>query len=734
MKIVGKRFRGIGIALSALFLALVVLRLMPFPELKLFLNRRYSTRVFDCEGRLIYVLPLQEGLRREFVPYNKIPSEVRRGILNAEDKRFWFHFGIDCAAVFRALIQNVQGKKNISGASTVSMQLAKIISPSKHRNFKAKLKDSFNALRLEIRFSKKKIFELYINNLPFGQNCEGIASAARMYFSKDLDELSESEIQFLSKIPRNPSLYSPVKRSLLYENKISTVFPHYMEYLKKNYDSVFADCYEVQLYCDLDAQIFAENVLRTALESAKESRIFNGSLYALDVQTGGVVVWVGSQEWEDDSNSGQIDGVLNLMQPGSSMKPFLYAASMEHNSYGKPLLQPTDVLADVPKSYGSENAYIPQNFNNRYNGPIRARVALASSLNVPAVDLLDKIGLQNYVDVLSSLGFKELEDSGERCGLSLALGAGEVSIKKLTEAFSVFTRDGKYIPAQHFKKKIFLKKHRHSKDLETAQIFQTDTARIICSFLSDKKSRSLGFGYAQSFETEYPSIFKTGTSNQFQNITALGATKEFAVGAWMGNFNGHTVIGKTGSSLPAWQVRSILDFLEKRNGTPYEKLKLPEPEGYHLECICSLSGKKPSAGCKETVFEYVKNGSELSLCDWHVVSEKSGETEICFPAEYQQWFLNYASSGKVNYDSDLMKIETPKNGSVFYYDSLKKVNQVIPFEVTGGHGETLFVYENGNLVLEKERPFSFSVPAVPGSHRVVLRCGEEEKVVEYLVK
>ena len=122
------------------------------------------------------------------------------------------------------------------------------------------------------------------------------------------------------------------------------------------------------------------------------------------------------------------------------------------------------------------------------------------------------------------------------------------------------------------------------------------------------------------------------------------------------------------------------------------------------------------------------------MCDWHVVSEKSGETEICFPAEYQQWFLNYASSGKVNYDSDLMKIETPKNGSVFYYDSLKKVNQVIPFEVTGGHGETLFVYENGNLVLEKERPFSFSVPAVPGSHRVVLRCGEEEKVVEYLVK
>lgn len=723
---------------AAAFACLVILKagfaLAPYPELKEFTARRYSTRVFDTRGRLIYIVPLENGLRREYVPYEQIPSEVRKEVLRAEDSRFYFHCGIDVIAAFRALIQNSRGNHNVSGASTVSMQLAKMISPSSKRNFAAKMKDCLNALRLEARFSKKQIFQLYINNLPFGKNCEGIASAARMYFSKDLDELSAEEIETLSKIPRNPSLYSPVKNRGNYDSSFINCFPHYMAYLQKNYDSVFAECYEVQLFCDAEVQLYAEDILKRALESAYKSRIYNGAVYVCDVKTGGVVAWVGSQSWNDFQNSGQIDGVLNCMQPGSSMKPFLYALAMEKQGNAQPVLKPSDVLADVPKEYGSRNVYIPQNFNNRYNGPVRTRVALASSLNVPAVDLLDRTGMQRYLDTLSALGFKSLEKTDADWGLSLALGSGEVSIKELTEAFSVFVRDGMYMSGRHFRKRIFISRKRPGPEQKMIPVFSPDISRIICSFLSDKKARSLGFGYSQSFETDYPAIFKTGTSNQFQNITALGATREFAAGVWMGNFNGHTVIGKTGSSLPAWQVKQILDFMCSKIGK-YEELAFPEPESFHLEEICALSGMKPSSFCRETVFEYVRNGEEFSECSWHLKPEQGGKIEIQYPPEYQQWFLNYGQKGKIDYDAAPLEIQVPKNESVFYIDDSKtNIPQVVPFEVVGGRGENLYVYENGKLLTERKRPFSFNIVLRKGMHHVSVQCGEEIQSVDFTVR
>ena len=218
----------------------LLFRILPYRQLDFFLTREYSTRVYDRKKILIQVTPLKNGLRREYVASKQIPSEVKKTFIKAEDKRFYFHGGIDLIAVVRSVFLNVSNKKNVSGASTVTMQLAKIINayyenheneyqPKVKRNISKKINEAFCALKLEARFSKKEILELYLNSIPFGNNAEGIMSASRLYFGKEISKLNQNEIELLAKIPRRPSLYSPKKKY-----QYPYFMPHFVRYLKEN--------------------------------------------------------------------------------------------------------------------------------------------------------------------------------------------------------------------------------------------------------------------------------------------------------------------------------------------------------------------------------------------------------------------------------------------------------------------------------------------------------------------
>ena len=739
-----KIFRvGISVFI-VLFLIKLIFALLPFPELKQFKKLPYSCQVYDTNGYLIQNIGLKDGRRREYSELNKIPKKVQNIFIKAEDKRFYFHHGIDYIAAIRALVQNSSNNRNVSGASTITMQLARIISPSEKRDFKAKIKDCINALKLEARFSKYEILEYYLNSVPFGKNTEGVASAAKMYFAKELDELTEEEIYCLSVIPRSPNLYNPLDNpencakaaskickkysyddlletaknaeSFVYENYL----PHYINYLREKFPSVFEQHRKIQLFIDLNVQYFSEKQLISSLsEASQKSRISNGAVIVVDVKNSAVIAWVGSQNFYD-KESGQIDGVVNKMQPGSSMKPFLYAACLD-----KGIIKPSSILSDIPKYYGNQNLYIPQNFNNRFNGPVKARVALASSLNIPAVDLLNTLTVEEYINILVNCGFESLNNKDLDLGLSLALGSGEIELKELVNAFTVFPNDGVYKDLKHFKvldgKKVKVKN-------KGRRLFSKDTSRIICSFLSDKKARTTGFGYYQTFETDYPSIFKTGTSNQFQNITAIGSTTEYTVGVWMGNYNGNTVIGKTGSSLPAYCGKNILDYLEK--GKVFETLNFKTPENYHLEKICSLFGEKPDVFCNETVFEYVKNDDELDYCTYHKEKDK-----INYPAEYQQWMELYDVKGEIEYESMKMEVVLPKNDSIYYLnENSSLLNQIIPIEVFGGSDDILQIYLDGTKIKEIERPFSTTINVGKGDHILNFVSGDEDQLINFYVK
>ena len=712
------------------------LRFSPYPAFEIFKQQNYSTSIYDCNGQLVQVLPVDDGLRREWTPLKKIPSEVKKIFINAEDKRFYFHWGVDYGAIAKAALQNAKAKRIVRGGSTITMQLVKIISPSAgSRTFSKKLSDIFNAYRLEARLTKNQILELYLNSVPFGMNCAGVTSAARSFYGTELSKLSTDQVKCLSVIPRRPVAYNPIQNpkacadcagvpleaaasAYLYEYPF--YMPHYVNYLKKQaIDKNGKLPHTLKLKANLQLQHYAEKYLRTALEQSYSSRISNGAVLVIDNSDCSVLAWIGNGNWYDSQNGGQLDGVLINNQPGSSMKPFLYALGIETtDTDGTPEYYPSKIMADIPTEFGSSKLYIPANFNNRFNGPVRLRVALASSLNIPAVSLLNDIGVNQYLDFLYDLGFDSLRENGKQADLGLSLGAGEVNLAELVPAFSMFVRDGKYLPLEYSGK-------------SEKQIISSDTARIICSILSDKDSRALGFGYTQTFQTDYPSIFKTGTANQYQNIVALGATKRYTVGVWMGNFSGETVVGKTGSSLPAWVAKNVLDNLEKntpaRDNTGFE-----EPEHWKKIRICSLSGMPASQDCPATVYDYVKDGMKLKQCQWH--QRKGDEILIRYPPEYQTWILDNKISAQINYNSAPLKILTPQDNAIFYYSNLNSDFQAIPVQVSGGYENTLYVIYDETEYAALSRPFTFSLPVEKGQHTVHFTCGSETAAITYQVK
>lgn len=733
---IAKKRRELLAALAAAAAVHLFLRLSPYPEFSRLKNAERSVRFYDKSGILLQATAVENGLRREWTDIEKIPAKVKKAFLKAEDRRFYFHLGIDPISAAAAAIQNARAKRTVRGASTITMQLVKMASPGGQRSMGKKIGEALNALRIEARLSKKRIFELYLNSVPFGQNCEGVTSAARTFFGKELDALTDEEAACLAVIPRRPGGYNPIQKpeacasraaelfGLDYDSLLKTAksagsfrypfeMPHYIERIKKQIKASEKKApFEVRLSASLEAQKTAERYIKEAAKLARGSRIANSALLLIDNKDNSVLAWIGNSDWFDYSHSGQIDGVLSKIQPGSSMKPFLYGLALDTmDKEGRPLFTPATVLPDVPQEFGGQRIYIPENFNNRFNGPVRFRIALASSLNVPAVYILNKLGVDAYLSKLEELGFESLKSGGRSADLGLALGAGEVSLYELVNAFSVWTRDGR--------------------DASGKQVYSKDAARLICSILSDKDARALGFGYNQVFQTDYPSIFKTGTSNQYQNITALGSTKRYTVGVWMGNFSGQTVMGKTGSSLPAWVAKNTLDFLELKNP---KHDPFPAPENWVKTKICPLSGMPAGKDCQNFVFEYVKKDESLAACDWH--KAEGGQRVTVYPPEYQRWLLSGNIEAQVDHSSFPLTITSPKNASVFYTRAKSALTRLeaISVEAIGGTEDTAKVYYDGSLLLELSRPFVFKLPTEKGRHSCKVACGGQSAQVEFEVK
>lgn len=750
-KKLSKKKKIVGIVLisiiSAVLLIFLLLRFLPYKDLKNFCNeRKYSTRIYDCNYNLIQILPLDDGLRREYTPLDKIPENIQQAFITTEDRHFYKHFGVDFSAIFRALFQNASSRETVSGASTITMQLAKIITPRKKRNIGTKIVEAINAFRIELRLSKKEILELYLNNVPFGFNTEGVSSAARTFYSKSLEELTENQIYTLAVVPRSPADYNPLtnpgncaeraanifnkeKSDLLKTAELSESYeypfnmPHYIKYLETQDIGLYGKD-DIRLSANLKLQNTAQELLSQYLYAYSDNRISNGAVLVVNTQTGEILTWVGSGDFYNNIDKGQIDGVLAINQPGSSMKPFLYGLAIESG------YSPSTVLPDIPTDFGFEELYVPQNFNNRFNGPVRLRMALASSLNVPAVYLLNNLGLKNYTDKLVSAGFYSLKNANP--GLGIALGNAEVSLFELVQGFSIFPRDGYFVPLCPFLTSGGsgvsggAGRAGETDRAGGTEVYSTDTARLICDMLSDNSSRAIGFRNTKAFSTDFPSIFKTGTANQYQNITALAATPLYTVGVWMGNFDGETVVGKTGSSLPAAIAKKLLETIQ------HEYVDFKKPEHWNKRTICSLSGMAATDKCPHTVEEYVKD-TDSAPCTWHT------DLGTEYPPEYNNWLNQKNREGFISEEYTPLSIRSPKDHSVFFYDNNAGEKQKLFVEITYPKGKNVSAKLENNKTgetstFEINDDFRFTVPVKRGTFTLTVKCENEEQSINYTIE
>ena len=620
------------------------LRFVPFPRLETFLERPYSTVVTDRKGRRLASLPREGGSRREYVPLGKIPSEVVEVFLASEDGRFFYHPGVDGIAAVRSLFDAARARRVVSGASTVTMQLAGMITP-RDRDFAGKIREVIDAVRIETRLSKSEILELWLNSLPFGGPAEGIQSGSLSIFGKPVRDLTVPEALLLAVVPRRPrdlnpsynpeaavraalvtagryplpvgeeELFRAAARAARGDASLTTKHsylgrpagysvedreaPHFLEAVKRT-----AEPGMIRTSLDLEIQRPLKELLRYALEGHESHRISHAAAVVLDTRTGEILAYLGSPHYSSGREGSMIDAVRVSRQPGSCLKPFLYAFALEEG------YEPWNILPDEPLDFGGREVYTPTDFDNLYRGPVRFRVALASSLNIPAVYLLDQLGVERFAGFLTSAGFPGGPAEIARSGLGLALGNREVNLLDLTRAFSIFPRGGtlpelSYLPPDGVEDGPGEEEQGDKGAVRSAggeRIVSRYTAGVICSILSDDSARIPGFGSVRLFETPFPAIFKTGTSNQFQDIWALGATPRYTVGVWMGNLTGETVIGRAGSSIPLNVVRELLLYLHGGDGE-----SLPEPPGAALVEICAATGRIAGEECPAAVKEYTRN-------------------------------------------------------------------------------------------------------------------------------
>jgi 1A family penicillin-binding protein len=570
------------------------------PEPNKLLDREVaeSTKIYDRSGEtILYDIHGEE--KRTLVPLDQIPKSVRDATIAIEDKDFYHHKGFSFWAIFRTAVTNVFTNRK-AGGSTLTQQFVKNAILTTEKSYTRKLKEVILAYRLEKNFSKDEILQMYFNEIPYGSNAYGVEAASLKYFGKNAKDISLAESAILAAMVQSPTRYSPygpnkdillsrqqyVLDLMVDQNMVSKeeaqaakdtkltfkapteniIAPHFVmrvkELLAEKYGEKAIEQDGLKIYTTLDSykQNIAEEVLKKkAFDNEKKFQASNAAMVSIDPKTGQILAMVGSRDYFDDAIDGQVNVVLQPRQPGSSIKPIIYAAAFEKG------YTPNTIIYDVVTNFAASGpAYEPRNYNGQEYGPVSMKKALAGSLNVPAVKTLYLAGIDRVVALSKKLGYTTLADK-DRFGLSLVLGGGEVKLLEHTNAYSAFAREGLI----HEPSYILKVEDRNGKILEEykneeTRVFDSNIARLINFVLSDNNERSFIFG-ASNFLTlgNRPVAAKSGTTNNNRDAWTIGYTPSLVTGVWVGNNNNTEMkAGADGSvvAAPIWNeyMRRVL--------------------------------------------------------------------------------------------------------------------------------------------------------------------------------
>ncbi|MBI5732895.1 PBP1A family penicillin-binding protein [Candidatus Jorgensenbacteria bacterium] len=590
------------------------------PPLDQFSSRHINqtTKLYDREGKiLLYEIHGEE--KRTLVPFSEIPEALKSATLAAEDTNFYHQPAFNWRAMVRALLTNLKSGRIAQGGSTIGQQLVKNVFLTPERTFSRKIKELILAIELESRYNKDQIFSFYLNQIPYGSNAYGVEAASQTYFNKSVRDLTLAEAATIASLPKAPSYYSPwgthaaelterknyilnrmaefklidlAERDAAKEEVLKFATPNMGEikaphfslavkdYLINRFgeDVVMNGGLKVITTLDWKLQELAERVVKEG--AARNEELYqskNAALIAQDPKTGQLLALVGSRDYFDTANGGNFNvATQGLRQPGSALKPFVYLTALQKG------YNPKTILFDVPTEFDTRKdpttSYKPENFDERFRGPVSLEQALAQSINVPAVKTLYLAGFDDTLKNLHRFGITTLKERW-RYGLSLTLGGGEVKLIDLVGAYTVLSQEG----VHHRQTMVVKVEDSRGNILEeyndkTERVIDAEYPRLINQILSDIDLRAPL--YEQSLPltifSEHEVALKTGTTEDYRDAWALGYTQSLTVGVWAGNNDNAPMVRKGSSILAAVPMWSAF-LKEAVKNYPPEVFEKPEP-------------------------------------------------------------------------------------------------------------------------------------------------------------
>lgn len=633
------RYRKIALAVYGIVVVFLVLDgLFPIRY-----ERDYATVVYASDSTILSAYLSQDDKWRMLTDVDEVSDVFVKALLYKEDRYFYYHFGFNPLAMVRASFNNVVAGKRTSGASTITMQLVRLLEPRKRTYFN-KLIEAARAVQLEMHLTKHQILNLYLSLAPYGSNIEGVKAASMFYFDHSPKQISLAQAVTLVIIPNRPNSLNPSNyhNLLAARNKWIRKYSAKGLFPKQDCDDALLEpleisrrpapqkaphlCYRLKqsfaqkanIYSCInpDIQLKAESIVKGYVRRLQGLGISNAAVMVLSNQSNEVLAYVGSADWHNQVAFGQVDGCKAVRSPGSTLKPLLYGLA-----FNQGILTPRSVLLDVPYRF---KGYTPENFDDTYLGKVSAEQALAASLNVPAVQLLSKIGIRNFSDALVSSGFRQIDKDARKLGLSMILGGCGARLEELMKLYAAFAHQG------------VVHDLRFTKNASAAlphAIVSEASAYLVTQILTKPGRPDL----PRSFENSrnLPRIaWKTGTSYGHRDAWSIGYNATYTIGVWVGNFDGHGVPELVGAEVAAPLLFDLFNSIDTRQPKKWFQM----PESVDIRFVCPESGLPPESFCSHHVMDYFIPGVSPTQKCTHLkyvfvaADESNSYCQSCLPA------------------------------------------------------------------------------------------------------
>ncbi len=618
-------------ALASLCLFEAAVRLGSFDTSDLQSGAGDSIRILDADGGLLREAVNADGARAEWRDLDEISPLLVAATIAVEDQRFFSHSGVDAVGLMRAAWDNVRHVSVVSGASTLTMQLSRLLHPHR-RSVWGKLVEMVRARRMERALDKQTILEQYLNRAPYGAGAIGVEAASRRYFGKPNTHLSLAEAALIAGLPNAPTRLNPFRNPQAARARQHKVLARMLETgaiepdefrralrqplrLRTGHRQPFAMHFtdfalaearptggDFETTLDRGLEKGVEGLVADHVESLALGGLSNAAVVVLDNERCEIRAMVGSADYWDEQ-SGAVNGALAPRQPGSALKPFTYALAFERG------YTPASVVADIETRYGGPDGeeFSPRNFSGTFSGPVMMGDALGRSLNVPAIRVANLVGPHALLDKLRALGISTLTKSADYYGLGLTLGNGEVSLLELTAAYAALARGGLSCRARA----------TPGGQAHAERVFSPEIAYLVTDVLSDERLRIAAFGPANALLLGFPVAVKTGTSSNWRDSWAIGYTSRYTVGVWSGDFEGRSMNHLAGATGAGPLFHNVMSLVVERDHGHSPEAPNPPP-GVVAVNVCPLSGLRPSEHCPHhRTVHMLAEDVPTETCTWH---------------------------------------------------------------------------------------------------------------------